>query len=58
MKHPPIKVQAFLAKARQRPELQNVNTTFRASSQQLFVDLDRNKAEVLGVPVSIPHVRP
>jgi multidrug efflux pump subunit AcrB len=44
-------VKAFIAKARQRPELQGVNTTFRASSQQLFVDLDRNKAEVLGVPV-------
>ena len=28
-----------------------MNTTFRGSSQQLFVDLDRNKAEVLGVPV-------
>jgi multidrug efflux pump len=26
-------------------------TTFRANSQQLFVDLDRNKAEVLGVRV-------
>ena len=44
-------VQAFIAKARQRPELQGVNTTFRAASQQLFVDLDRNKSEVLGVPV-------
>jgi multidrug efflux pump len=44
-------VKALLAKARQRPELQGVNTTFRGSSQQLFVDLDRNKAEVLGVPV-------
>jgi multidrug efflux pump len=44
-------VQAFLAAARQRPELQGVNTTFRAATQQLFVDLDRNKAEVLGVPV-------
>ncbi len=44
-------VQAFLAKARQRPELAGVNTTFRAASQQLFVDLDRNRAEVLGVPV-------
>ncbi|HEY7760604.1 MAG TPA: efflux RND transporter permease subunit, partial [Burkholderiales bacterium] len=44
-------VQAFVAKARERPELQGVNTTFRASSQQLFVDLDRNKAEVLGVHV-------
>jgi multidrug efflux pump len=45
-------VEAFLAKARQRPELAGVNTTFRAASQQLFVDLDRNRAEVLGVPVS------
>jgi len=44
-------VKAFIAKARQRPELLGVNTTFRASSQQLFVDLDRNKAEVLGVKV-------
>jgi len=44
-------VQAFIAKARQRPELQGVNTTYRAASQQLFVDLDRNRAEVLGVPV-------
>ncbi len=44
-------VKAFIAKTRQRPELQGVSTTFRASSQQLFVDLDRNKAEVLGVKV-------
>jgi multidrug efflux pump len=44
-------VQAFLAKARQRPELAGVNTTYRPASQQLFVDLDRNRAEVLGVPV-------
>jgi hydrophobe/amphiphile efflux-1 (HAE1) family protein len=44
-------VRAFIEKARQRPELQGVSTTFRASSQQLFVDLDRNKAEVLGVKV-------
>jgi multidrug efflux pump len=44
-------VQAFLAAARQRPELAGVNSTFRAATQQLFVDLDRNKAEVLGVPV-------
>jgi multidrug efflux pump len=28
-----------------------VSTTFRSNSQQLFVDLDRNKAEVLGVRV-------
>ena len=44
-------VQAYLAAARQRPELAGVNTTFRGATQQLFVDLDRSKAEVLGVPV-------
>jgi hydrophobe/amphiphile efflux-1 (HAE1) family protein len=44
-------IDAFFAKARTRPELVGVNTTFRANSQQLFVDLDRNKAEVLGVHV-------
>jgi multidrug efflux pump len=44
-------VQAYLAAARQRPELAGVTTTFRGATQQLFVDLDRNKSEVLGVPV-------
>jgi multidrug efflux pump len=45
-------LQAFLAKARERAELQGVASTFRAASQQLFVDLDRNKAEVMGVHVA------
>src|SRR6185295_6115792 len=45
-------VEAFLAKVRQRPELAGVSTTFPASSQQLFVDLDRNKAVLLGVRTS------
>ncbi|HXV10184.1 MAG TPA: multidrug efflux RND transporter permease subunit [Burkholderiales bacterium] len=45
-------IDAFFAQARQRPEMVGVNTTFRAASQQLFVDLDRNKAEVLGVHVA------
>ncbi|MCC7328032.1 MAG: multidrug efflux RND transporter permease subunit [Burkholderiales bacterium] len=45
-------VEQFIAKARQRPELQGVSTTYRAATQQLFVDLDRNKAEVLGVTVA------
>src|SRR5262245_58355453 len=44
-------IKAFIVKARERHELQGVSTTFRATSQQLFVDLDRNKAEVLGVRV-------
>lgn len=41
----------FLNKARLRPELSGLNTTFRASSQQLRVDVDRSKAVLLGVPV-------
>src|SRR5215510_13039610 len=44
-------VQEFLAKARARPELGQVTSTFNASSQQLRVDVDREKAETLGVPV-------
>src|SRR5213078_4618860 len=44
-------LKAFLDQARKRPELQGVSTTFRANSQQLFVDLDRPKAEALGVRV-------
>jgi multidrug efflux pump len=45
-------VRAFIDKAQQRPELQGVSTTYSAATQQLFVDLDRNKAEVLGVTVA------
>ncbi|NJN45745.1 MAG: hydrophobe/amphiphile efflux-1 family RND transporter, partial [Candidatus Competibacteraceae bacterium] len=37
-------VQEFIAKAKEKPELGALTTTFRASSQQLFVDLDREKA--------------
>jgi multidrug efflux pump len=44
-------VQAFMAAARARPELAGVSTTYRGATQQLFVDLDRSKAEVLGVSV-------
>lgn len=43
--------QQFLAKARKRPELTQLNSTFRATSQQLKVDVDREKAVLLGVPV-------
>ena len=44
-------VERIIAKARTRPELSGVNTTIRASGQQLLADVDREKAEVLGVPV-------
>lgn len=41
-----------MAKARQRPELTGVSTTYSASQQQLYLDLDRSRSEILGVPVS------
>ena len=44
-------VKEFVAKARQTPELAGVTTTFNAMSQQLRVDVDRERAETLGVPV-------
>jgi len=44
-------VNDFVAKAKQRPELTGVTSTFNADSQQLLVDVDRDKAETLGVPV-------
>jgi len=43
--------QAVLAEARKRPELAGLNSTFRASSQQLRASVDRSKAVLLGVPV-------
>ena len=45
-------VQAFLDKARQRPELAGLNTTFRATTQQMRATVDREKAALLGVPIS------
>jgi multidrug efflux pump len=44
-------VQDFVTKAKARPELSGVTSTFNASSQQLLVDVDRDQAETLGVPV-------
>jgi hydrophobe/amphiphile efflux-1 (HAE1) family protein len=42
----------FIAKAEERVDLAGVSTTFSASQQQLYFDLDRNRAELLGIPVS------
>ena len=42
----------FLVKARQRPELTSLNSTFRANTQQLSVQVDREKATLLGVSVN------
>jgi len=44
-------VEKIIAKARTRRELAGVSTTIRANGQQLLADVDREKAEVLGVPV-------
>jgi multidrug efflux pump len=41
----------FVQKARQRPELTGVTSTFNAASRQLLVEVDRDKSETLGVPV-------
>jgi multidrug efflux pump len=41
----------LVAKARQRPELGAITSTFNVFSRQLMVDVDREKAETLGVPV-------
>ncbi|MBS0591985.1 MAG: multidrug efflux RND transporter permease subunit [Proteobacteria bacterium] len=43
--------QAFLAKARARPELAALNTTFSAATQQLRASVDREKTALLGVPI-------
>jgi HAE1 family hydrophobic/amphiphilic exporter-1 len=45
-------LQKFLEAARKRPELQNVNSTFRAAVPQVLVDVDRDKALKQGVPVN------
>jgi len=45
-------LQDYLAKLRARPELTQATSTFNASAQQLRVDVDREKAETLGVPVA------
>jgi multidrug efflux pump len=43
--------QAFLQKARTRPGLTSLSSTFRANTQQLRAVVDRDKATLLGVPV-------
>ncbi len=45
-------VRAFIAKAQARPALAGLAATIQASNRQMRVDVDREKAESLGVPVS------
>jgi HAE1 family hydrophobic/amphiphilic exporter-1/multidrug efflux pump len=45
-------VQQLVAAANQRPELAGVTTTYSASVPQIRIDLDREKAKLLGVSVA------
>ena len=45
-------LQRFLAAAKKRPELANVNSSFRAAVPQVFVDVDRDKAMKQGIPIA------
>jgi multidrug efflux pump len=44
-------VGALVTKAKERPELGPITSTFNVHSRQLMVDVNREKAESLGVPV-------
>ena len=44
--------RAMLVSANQQPELAGVFTTFAADTPQVYLNVDRNKAQVLGVAVS------
>ncbi|MGZ5101290.1 MAG: efflux RND transporter permease subunit [Usitatibacter sp.] len=44
-------VQQFQARAAQDPKLTQVQTLWRANVPQLYVDVDREKAKALGVPL-------
>jgi len=44
-------LQEFLKKARERPELTGLATTYSASTQQLRVSVDREKTQLLGIPI-------
>ena len=47
-----VQARKFLAAGRQRPELGNVFTSFDPNYPQVRVELDREKARTLGVPVA------
>jgi hydrophobe/amphiphile efflux-1 (HAE1) family protein len=44
--------QEFVAEANKAPGITNVFTTFAAATPQVFVDVDRDKAQMLKVPVT------
>jgi len=43
--------KSLVGKARARPELTGLASTYRASSQQLRADVDREKTTLLGIPI-------
>jgi multidrug efflux pump subunit AcrB len=45
-------VNAVMARARQAPEVSNVFSLFEVSTPQLYLDIDRTKAQLLGVNVA------
>ena len=45
-------LQAFAGELRKRPELAGINTFFRPTVPQVFVEIDREKAVALGVPIN------
>jgi multidrug efflux pump len=47
-----VEVDRLLEAAKQRPELASVTTTYRANVPQVFLDLDREKAKALGLPIN------
>ena len=44
--------QKFMAEAAKRPEITGLNATLRVNTPQLFVDLDRDKAKMLGLSLT------
>jgi len=44
-------LQDFLRKARAKPELTGLATTYSASTQQLRANVDREKTQLLGIPI-------
>ncbi len=45
-------MRALIFAANQQPELSNVFSTYNASTPQVYLDIDHNKAQILGVGIS------
>jgi multidrug efflux pump len=44
-------VQKYLVELRKRPEVSAIHSTFSAAERQLYLDVDRNRAELLQLPI-------